>query len=81
MKIIIILSIIYILSFLRMYFWTKNAYNKGGTIYSLQPDSFDICATLIPFLNTIMSIAVTFIFVSGKEKDMINISKFFRIKQ
>ncbi len=76
-----ILIIIYILSFLRMYFWNRNAHSKGGIFEGLKPDKDDLFFTVVPFVNTCISIIATMDSATGKESKPIDLSKFFNIKK
>lgn len=82
-KILTIFAIIYILSTVRMYFWIRNAYSKGGIFGSLADASFSsFLLTILPFINTLGSIVVSYDSITGKkEKDFIDWNKFFGIKQ
>jgi len=82
--ILTILIIIYILSFLRMYFWTRNAYGKDGRYKNIKPERNDFLFTIVPIYNTIASIYVTFISLTGfeeKAENNFNYSKFFNVKK
>jgi len=79
---LILFLIIYLLSFLSVYFWTKNAHNPGGVYYPLKPELNDFLLTILPVFNTV-SIFVFCIFFSlnGKEKYNSNwYKKFFKVK-
>lgn len=82
--ILTILITIYILSFLRMYFWKKNAHNKNGIFDCLEPNLADFLITIIPVVNTVASLLVTFYSLNGKESnnesESLNFSKFFNVK-
>ncbi len=78
---IFILTLIYILSFWRMYFWIKNAYSKGGVLYNSEPDISDVFLTIIPVFNTVLSVIATLISVTGKREKEKNYSNFFNIKK
>lgn len=81
--IITILITIYILSFLRMYFWNKNAFSKDGIFSSSEPDLFALLFTIIPLLNTIAAVYSTVISLTGKKNDLdfYKFSKFFNVKK
>lgn len=81
MTTIIILLIIYILSFARVYFWFRNAYNKGGVFEGLNIGILEIVISIVPLLNTMAAIIFTCFTISGKEKDVFNASSFFGIKK
>jgi hypothetical protein len=82
---------IYILSFLRMYFWIRNAHSKDGIWSSLEPDIESFIFTAVPLANTIASILVTTVSWNGKKNkplnffklnfSKLNFSKFFNIKK
>ena len=84
--ILTILITIYILSFLRMYFWNKNAFNKDGVFDYTHPKSIDFIVTVIPVINTIFSFIVLDYSLTGKKKiltksDSSDFSKFFNVKK
>lgn len=78
--ILTILITIYILSFLRMYFWFKTAHSKDGTWRYIKPDISSLFITVLPFLNTLASIMFTAVSITGKEHNS-NFSKFFNVKK
>lgn len=81
-KIFIVFITIYILSTLRMYFWTKNAYSKDGTLKDHSSTLLDFFFTFCPFVNTIFSIfVVTSFSIDGKENKKLNFDKLFNIKK
>lgn len=81
MMIILILIIIYILSFLRMYFWIRNAYGENGVFYKVPPEKNDFLFTVIPVVNTFASIIITSYSLTGKKiKINIDYMKFFKLK-
>ena len=86
--ILTILITIYILSFLRMYRWTKNAYSKDGIMYGFAPEFSDFLATIFPGVNTLFSFIVIKYSWTGKlnskgfKIDLSKfLSKFFNIKK
>lgn len=64
-----------------MYYWTKNAYSMGGVYYGNFPTWYDVIPTIIPFLNTLSSVYVSFISVTGKKKVRDDFSDFFNVKK
>ena len=83
--ILTILITIYILSFLRVYFWFKNAFSKDGVFDTLEPDNSSFIITILPLVNSLASIMVTSFSLTGKERytkrKPINLSKFFNVKK
>lgn len=63
-----LLIIIYILSTIRMYIWTRNAYSKEGIYRYSELDFSNVFYTFVPFFNTSFSILVTFISLNGKKE-------------
>jgi len=85
MKTLIILSLIYIISALSMYFLIRKRHSKGGTHegYSLSWHYF--IATIIPLGNTIILILLSLDSLSDSLIDLITsrefLDKFFKIKR
>ena len=81
-----ILISIYILSFLRMYFWNRNAHSKGGVFQHSNPNPMDLFYTVVPLANTISAILCTAHSLTGKkqqirQKKPLDFSKFFNVKK
>jgi hypothetical protein len=68
-----------------MYFWTKNAHSKDGIYQYSNPTKGDFFLTVIPCLNTVISIMVTMDSLTGKEdyikRKPLDFSKFFNVKK
>lgn len=79
MTTIIILLAIYILSFVRMYFWTKNAFGKDGIFSHKDASLWDFCICIVPIINTLASVHCTMFSLTGKRKSSFNLNKFFGI--
>jgi hypothetical protein len=84
--ILTILITIYILSFLRMYSWVKNAFNKNGVFSYSNPKFIDFIVTVVPIVNTLVSFLVIQHSWTGKkynsfESKSLDFSKFFNVKK
>ena len=78
---------IYILSFLRMYFWNRNAFSENGVFSSYSnPQLIDFIVTVVPIVNTLASFVIIEYSWTGKKHNSFefkspNFSKFFNIKK
>lgn len=79
----LILFIIYILSCIRMYFWVKNAYSKGGWLEYENVNGFDFFLSFSPLINTLASVILLVVCPNGKQSfEYYNFfNKFFNIKK
>lgn len=78
---LIVLIVVYLLSTLRMYFWFKNAFSKGGTFQYSHADLPALLFTITPALNTVASFVCTTNSINGKEDGGVVLDKFFRVKK
>lgn len=79
----LVLLIIYILSCIRMYFWVKNSHSTGGWLEDVKPNGWDFLGTFIPAVNTLLSVILSVITLTGKKSfdDYNFFMKFFNIKK
>lgn len=76
-----ILITIYILSFLRMYFFFKNAFSKDGIWKNIEADLSAFLLTFIPAFNTLASVLILITGSLTDKNHNVNYSKFFNVKK
>jgi len=82
MKTIIVISIIYLISFVGAYFFIKKAYSKNGKWFDLNPDFVDFLIVILPLSNTILGFMFIFgVWRKDRKKYDHNLSKFFGVKK
>ena len=82
---ILVLILIYIISFKIVYKDTQTKHSKGGEFEYQYPLGIDIAFTIIPFVNTVISVVI----LCDKMWDKINkdhkldkkVSKFFKVSK
>lgn len=62
---------IYILSFIRMYFWYRSAHGTNGIYEGLKLEIFDVLIIVLPYANTIGALCSLLISITGKEPNTI----------
>jgi hypothetical protein len=78
--------IIYILSFIGMYFWTRSAHSKNGIFEEVNVTWFDVYLTIFPIFNSFALFIVLLGYnITGKKRENTKFkfspNKFFNIKK